>query len=149
MAARRHTDHDLHRDFFLPWNDISLVTGLNLGRLEYIYIYILDGCSRGPMEIDRGCSRTMRCSRFGGARRNFVIRRENGGIVFIVPVFSDGKIEIFDGYFIRHREHRWIIRRGSKLSFSLFLFFFPLVAFVDLIGEIYSRRDEAGDRLIV
>lgn len=40
MAARRHTDHDLHRDFFLPWNDISLVTGLNLGRLEYIYIYI-------------------------------------------------------------------------------------------------------------
>lgn len=42
MVARRYTvpDRDLHRDFFLPWNDISLVTGLNLGRFECVYIYI-------------------------------------------------------------------------------------------------------------
>lgn len=142
----------VHRSWFTPRFLPTLERYFLACRIEswtfgvYIYIYWTI-CSRGlQWKLIAVVARGQCAFR----RRNFVIRRENGGIVFIASpcIFRRKDRDIRRLFYPTSGTSMWIIRRGSKLSLSFFSF--PSVAFRGSISEIYFETRRSGwDRLIV
>lgn len=116
----------VHRSWFTPRFLPTLERYFLACRIEswtfgvYIYIYMYwTICSRGlQWKLIAVVARGQCAFR----RRNFVIRRENGGIVFIASpcIFRRKDRDIRRLFYPTSGTSMWIIRRGSKLSLLLF-----------------------------
>lgn len=114
----------VHRSWFTPRFLPTLERYFLACRIEswtfgvYIYIYWTI-CSRGlQWKLIAVVARGQCAFR----RRNFVIRRENDGIVFITSpcIFRRKDRDIRRLFYPTLGTSMWIIRRGSKLSLLLF-----------------------------